>query len=33
MVKFYLNQIRLGNIIVGDVPPKWRREVEKALEQ
>ena len=31
MVKFYVNQINLGNIIIGDVPKKWRREVEKAL--
>lgn len=33
MLRFYINQIRLGNIIIGDVPKRWRREVEKALEQ
>lgn len=33
MVKFYVNQIKLGNITIRDVPARWRAEVEAALKQ
>lgn len=31
MVKFYLLQIKMGNIVIDDVPSRWRAEVEKML--
>jgi len=31
MIKFYVNQIRLGKITVEDVPEKYRADVEKEL--
>ncbi len=31
MVKFYLLQIRLGKITLGDVPEKYRTQVEKEV--
>jgi len=31
MVKFYVLQIRLGNITLDDVPKRYRSQVEKAL--
>lgn len=32
MVKFYIIQIRLGNITIDKVPEKWREKVRKELE-
>lgn len=32
-VKFYVTQIRLGKIGLSDVPEKYRKEVEEALEE
>lgn len=31
MVKFYIIQIRLGNITIDKVPEKWREEVNKCF--
>lgn len=31
MVNFYINQIKLGNITIMDVPKKWRAEVNSKL--
>lgn len=33
MVKFYVMQIRMGNITIDDVPTKWRAKVQKALDE
>lgn len=33
MVKFYVNQIRLGKITIDDVSVKWREAVRKALDK
>lgn len=33
MVKFYVNQIKIGNITIWNVPARWRAEVEAALKQ
>lgn len=32
MVRFYVLQIKLGKIIIDDVPERWREQVEKELE-
>ena len=32
MVKFYVTQIKLGNITLADVPEKWRSQVEALLK-
>lgn len=31
MIYFYVNQIRLGKMILSDVPVRWRNKVEKEL--
>ena len=31
MVKFYVSKIKDGEIMLGDVPKKWRAAVEEAL--
>lgn len=32
MVRFYVIQIRLGNITIDKVPEKWRNSVQTALD-
>lgn len=32
MAKIYFNLIQIGRRSIDDVPPKWRKEVEKMLE-
>lgn len=32
MAKLYANRIKLGLMTLDEVPPKWRAEVEKLLE-
>ena len=32
MVRFYVLQIRLGKIMIDDVPTKWREAVAKEIE-
>ena len=32
MVRFYVNMIRNKRIVIADVPEKWRKDVEKALD-
>lgn len=31
MVKFYITQIKLGNITIDDVPEKWREAVSEFI--
>ena len=33
MIKFYVNQIKLGKITVEDVPEKYQEDVMKAVEE
>lgn len=33
MVKFYLYQIKHGEMELSDVPVKWRRKVKLAMEE
>lgn len=33
MVKFYVNRIKNGKMILDEVPIKWREEVKNALEE
>ena len=33
MVKFYVTQIKLGNITIDDVPYKYREQVEKGVQE
>ena len=33
MVNFYVKRINNGQMNIDDVPPKWREEVEKALDE
>jgi hypothetical protein len=33
MVKFYVVQIRLGNITLSEVPERWRAAVEDSLKE
>ena len=33
MIKFYVTQIRLGNMTLSEVPLKWRKSVENALHE
>ena len=33
MIKFFIIQIRLGNITLEQVPEKWRARVEEALNE
>ena len=33
MVKFYIIQIKLGNITIDKVPERWRENVKKELEK
>lgn len=33
MVTIYIKRIRAGLMTLEDVPPKWRTEVEKRLEE
>ena len=33
MVNFYVRKIRNEEITIGEVPPLWRKKVEKALEE
>ena len=33
MVKIYVRKIRGGEMTVGDVPLRWRAEVEEILEE
>ena len=32
MVRFYVLQIKMGNITIDDVPTKWREAVKKEIE-
>ena len=32
MVKFYLMQIRLGKMLIADVPERWREAVRAAVK-
>ena len=32
MVRFYINQIRIGNMKLEDVPQKWQEAVREAIE-
>lgn len=32
MVKFYVNRIKNGKMALGEVPPKWRYDVQEELE-
>lgn len=32
MIEFYVTQIRLGKILLSEVPIKWRLNVEEALK-
>lgn len=33
MVKFYLNRIKNGQIIVEEVPPRWKAKVDEELKK
>ena len=33
MIAFYVAQIRLGKMVLSEVPIKWRASVEKALTE
>ncbi len=33
MVRFYVLQIKLGKIVIDDVPGKWSEQVGKELEE
>lgn len=33
MVKLYVKRIKAGLMTIDDVPPLWREEVRKALEE
>lgn len=33
MIKFFAIQIRLGKIVLAQVPEKWRARVEEALNE
>ena len=33
MIKFYVNQIRLGKITIEQVPAKWREAVQAMLDE
>lgn len=33
MIKFFAIQIRLGKIVLAQVPEKWRTRVEEALNE
>ena len=33
MIRFFVVQIKLGRLTLEQVPEKWRRAVEKALEK
>lgn len=32
MVRFFVLQIKLGKIVIDDVPERWREQVRKELE-
>lgn len=32
MVKFYVDRIKKGKMTLDEVPEKWRKDVEKALQ-
>lgn len=32
MVRFFVLQIKLGKIVIDDVPERWRKQVKKELE-
>ena len=32
MIAFYLNRIKLNKMTLADVPPKWKENVRKRLE-
>lgn len=32
MIEFYVTQIRLGKMLLSEVPTKWRLKVEEALK-
>lgn len=32
MIEFYVTQIRLGKMLLSEVPIKWRLKVEEALK-
>jgi len=33
MVKLYVRKIKVGEMMLEDVPPRWREAVRKALEE
>ena len=33
MIRFFVVQIKLGKLTLGQVPEKWRKSVETALEK
>ena len=33
MVRFYVLQVKLGKIVIDDVPERWREQVAKELEE
>lgn len=33
MVKLYVERILAGKMTIDDVPPRWREDVKKALEE